>query len=56
MKVKLCESCAHYIRGTWVQVYKPNGYHRIGITHAFGYCMKHKKRCLLVKKCEEVIK
>lgn len=52
MKVKDCEKCKHYQRKTWSTSYKPAGYHAIGVTHAYGYCLLHKCRCLKVKNCE----
>jgi len=51
MNVKQCEACEHYRRITWSAPYQPKGYHTIGMTHAYGYCALHKKRCLNIKKC-----
>lgn len=53
MKVSKCEQCAFYERRRWSHSYKPNGYHAIGMTHAYAYCKKHGKRCADVKKCDE---
>ena len=53
MKVAICEKCPHYKRCVWTAYYKPNGYHPIGINHAYAYCTKHEERCLDVKKCED---
>jgi len=53
MKVKQCEKCKHYERHTWSEKYYPNGYHCIGMTHAYGYCTKYEERCANVKKCKE---
>lgn len=53
MKVKECEKCEYYERRRWSHIYYPNGYHAIGMTHAFGYCTKHKRKCREVKKCKE---
>ena len=55
MNVKQCEACEHYRRITWTVPYQPKGYHKIGMTHAYGYCALHNKRCLNVKKgeCQE---
>lgn len=55
MKVSKCEKCAHYRRKTWSTEYTPANYHRIGVTHAYAYCEKHKKRCLEVKKCKIIL-
>lgn len=52
MKQKICERCAHYKRCKWSKAYKPTNYHAIGMTFAYGYCLKHKKRCLEVNRCE----
>ena len=52
MTVKKCEKCLYYQRKTWSQYYKPNNYHAIGFSHAYGYCKKHNQRCLEIKKCE----
>lgn len=52
MKVKQCETCEHYRRMTWTSSYKPKGYHRIGVTHAYGYCTLYKNKCLNIKKCD----
>ena len=54
MKVKYCKNCIHYRRGKWTSSYKPLNYHRIGVSHAYGYCEKHRIRCLDVKKCEGI--
>jgi len=53
MRVKDCEKCKHCSRRSWVQYYKPKNYHAIGISHAYAYCGKHKKRVLEVKKCRD---
>lgn len=52
MKVSKCENCRHYRRKMWTTSYKPAGYHRIGISHAYGFCALHNDRCLNVKNCE----
>lgn len=54
MKVKDCQDCKHCKRKVWSQYYKPNGYHAIGMSHAYAYCEKHKKRVLEVKQCKEL--
>lgn len=51
MRVKDCEKCKYFKRCVWSTSYKPAGYHRIGVSHAYGYCEKYKQRCLEVKKC-----
>ena len=53
MRVKDCEGCVHCQRRVWSQYYKPNGYHAIGMSHAYAYCKKHEKRVRDVKKCNE---
>lgn len=53
MKVKDCKDCPYLKRKVWSQYYKPNGYHAIGMSHAYAYCEKYKQRVLEVKKCEE---
>lgn len=52
MKVEECQKCNYYQRRTWTSSYKPQGYHKIGVTHAYGFCLLNKCRCLDVKKCE----
>ena len=54
MKVNDCKKCIFCKRKTWTHYYKPINYHPIGITHAYAYCEKHKKRVSKVNKCEEV--
>ncbi len=53
MNVRKCEKCESYERRRWSSYYQPNGYHAIGMTHAYGYCRKYKARCLNVQKCTE---
>lgn len=53
MKVQDCEKCKHYKRCTWSQYYIPTNYHPIGMSHAYAYCTKHKRRCVEIKKCYE---
>ena len=53
MRVKDCNNCEHCQRRTWTHTHKPKGYHTIGMTHAFAYCKKHKRRVSEVKKCDE---
>lgn len=55
MKVSECEKCEHYERRKWSHRYCPGGYHPIGMTHAYGYCTLHQKRCCKVKGCAEVL-
>ena len=52
MKVSYCENCPYSERLVWSQYYRPNGYHAIGINHAYRYCMMYKDRCSEVKKSE----
>ena len=52
MRVRDCVKCDHYRRRVWSSCYKPQRYHAIGVSHAYGYCVKYEKRCLDVKKCE----
>lgn len=52
MKVRICEKCQYYQRKVWSHLYEPSNYHTIGMSHAYGFCQKYKKRCLSVKKCE----
>lgn len=54
MKVQDCKNCEYCKRKTWSTYYKPNNYHAIGVSHAYAYCDKYKKRVLEVKKCDEV--
>lgn len=53
MKLRVCEKCKHFKRKVWSTSYKPAGYHRIGVSHTYGWCELHKQRCLEIKKCKE---
>ncbi len=53
MKVKDCRMCKHCKRKVWSTYHIPNGYHAIGMSHAYAYCQKHGCRCLEVKGCKE---
>lgn len=52
MKVEECQKCNHYQRRTWTSSYKPQGYHRIGVTHVYGFCTIYNNKCLNIKKCD----
>jgi len=49
MKVSECEKCKAYERHTWTNSYKPANYHRVGVSHAYGYCRLVNMRCSEVK-------
>ena len=49
MKVSKCEKCSCFERRTWSSSYKPLNYHRIGVSHAYGYCRLYSMRCSEVK-------
>ncbi len=51
MKVQKCQECKYYKRLRWSHSYKPSGYHAIGMSHAYGFCELHNKRCLDIKNC-----
>lgn len=53
MRVKDCNGCVHCTRRVWSQRVEPKSYHAIGLSHAYAYCTKHKKRVLDVKSCGE---
>lgn len=53
MRVKDCRSCPHCQRRVWSDYYIPKNYHPIGMSHAYAYCDKHRKRVTEVKKCDE---
>ena len=53
MKVKKCESCEYYERRRWSHRYEPSRYHAIGMSHGYGYCLKHQRRCSQITKCED---
>lgn len=53
MKVKECKKCPHCERRVWSSYYEPKNYHPIGMSHAYAYCKKHKKRVLHVRSCDE---
>lgn len=52
MKVKDCTKCKYCKRKVWSQYYKPNNYHAIGMSHAYAYCEKHRKRVSEIKQCD----
>ena len=54
MKVRDCKKCQKYVRKKWSDYYIPRNYHPIGMSHAYGWCNKHKKRCLEVQRCEVI--
>ena len=49
MKVSECQKCKCYERRTWSSEYKPQNYHKIGVSHAYGYCKLFCLRCSEVK-------
>lgn len=53
MRVKNCQKqgCKLLERRVWTQQYKPNGYHWIGINHAYYWCNLAQKRVKDVKNC-----
>jgi len=51
MKVRDCKKCVYCKRKTWTSYYKPLNYHAIGMTHAYHYCERYKKKCLDIKGC-----
>ena len=53
MRVKDCRSCPHCQRRVWSDYHIPKNYHPIGMSHAYAYCTKHRKRVSEVKKCDE---
>lgn len=53
MRVNQCRQCKYYKRKVWSTTYKPNGYHTIGVSHAYGWCDLHSQRCLEIKNCKE---
>ena len=53
MRVRECEKCFYYRRRTWSTYYIPKKYHPIGMTHAYGWCLRFKRRVLDVRKCED---
>lgn len=56
MKVKNCEKCKYYDRRRWSSSYYPANYHRVGVSHAYGFCINYNKRCSEVKKCQFIKK
>ena len=56
MKVKECEKCKCYERRTWSSSYKPANYHKVGVSHAYGYCRLFNMRCSEIKPyiCKKV--
>lgn len=54
MKISGCMKCINYRRKVWSTYYKPNGYHAIGMSHAYGFCVKHNRRCAEVKRCVDM--
>ena len=54
MRVKDCLKCQKYVRKVWSDYYIPRNYHPIGMSHAYAWCNKHKKRCREVRVCEVI--
>ena len=54
MRVRDCQKCQEYVRKVWSDYHIPRNYHPIGMSHAYGWCNKHKKRCLEVRRCEVI--
>lgn len=54
MRVRDCQKCQEYVRKAWSDYHIPRNYHPIGMSHAYGWCNKHKKRCLEVRRCEVI--
>ena len=52
MRVKDCEKCKWSRRFTWSHPYTSASGRRIGMTHAYRWCMYHGIRCTEVKSCE----
>ncbi len=52
MKLSICEKCKYYDRRRWSSSYWPANYHRVGVSHAYGFCINYNKRCSEVKKCQ----
>lgn len=53
MKVSECKGCPMVRRYVWSQRHEPRGYHAIGFSHAYHYCLFRRMRCLDVKKCDQ---
>ena len=53
MRVKDCKNCEYCQRRTWSHTHEPKNFHTIGMTHAYAYCEKHRKRVSEVVRCEE---
>ena len=53
MKAKNCVGCEYCSRKVWTTYHVPNGYHPIGMSHAYAYCKKYGMRVSEVRKCEE---
>lgn len=54
MRVRDCQKCQEYVRKVWSDYHIPRNYHPIGMSHAYGWCNKHKKRCLEVRRCKVI--
>lgn len=55
MRVKDCEKCKHYQRRKYSTYHEPKNYHPIGFSHVYAFCVKHKKRCRSVNKCQKEV-
>jgi len=52
MKVSICRKCRYFRERRWSHRYEPMGYHPIGMTHVYGYCLLRKARCMEVKNTD----
>ena len=54
MRVKDCRKCMKCVRRVWSEYYVPRNYHPIGMSHAYAWCKRHRKRCREVRDCEVI--
>ena len=54
MRIKDCAKCEKCERRVWSDYHVPKNYHPIGMSHAYAWCAKYKKRVSQIKKCERI--
>lgn len=50
MKVSECRNCEYFEERKYSIRHQPIGYHAVGLTYRFGWCLATFQRCIDVKK------
>jgi hypothetical protein len=51
MKVSDCRKCRYFRELKWTETRRAQGYEDSFISHSFGFCHKHRKKCREVRRC-----